>query len=337
MAQEIYLFNPDHDLALAQGGDHYVAPPCVRQLQHDLSSLPASYAPQGASVMELGQPLPQQWRRAVFSPWGWNRVVRKRLIRMGAHPESLPSEAALDRFRRLSHRRTTIDIHRRVSELLGCRFTEFPVETFTVAETVRFAREHPGCYVKLPWSGSGRGVMRVGQGQDNAFFERWVRGGLRRQGSLLCEVGVERVMDCAIELECRGGVLKFVGYSIFESDAHHQYAQSLVDTRQALRARIVALYPGFDQVVEAVMQALGELVCRYLPDTHLGVDMLLYSSGGAIGINPCVEFNLRATMGLVAAALGERGRGPATLRVQRREGRYALVVAPLEPAHFSSL
>ena len=327
MAQEIYLFNPDHDLALAQGSDHYMPPPYVRQLQHDLASLPACYAPDGAVVHELGKPLPNELRNGMFRPWGWNRVVRKQLIKMGASPQLLPSVELLDQFRLLSHRRTTIAIHRRVSELLNHSFTEFPIETYTVADTLRFAHEHPGCYVKLPWSGSGRGIFHVIGRHDSVSLERWVRGGLKRQGSLLCEVGQPKIMDCAIELECRAGTLRLVGYSVFESDAHNQYAKSVIDTSQALHDRIAALYPAFDQVVEALVRAIGELVLPYCPDTHLGVDMLLYSHGDIIEINPCVELNLRATMGLVASALGQQLEHSASLRIQHRGGHYAIDIS----------
>ncbi|MDD7576143.1 MAG: hypothetical protein SPK27_06635, partial [Sodaliphilus sp.] len=37
----------------------------------------------------------------------------------------------------------------------------------------------------------------------------------------------------------------------------------------------------------------------------LGVDMLLYNDGGTTKLNPCVEVNLRATMGLVTCMVGE--------------------------------
>ena len=35
------------------------------------------------------------------------------------------------------------------------------------------------------------------------------------------------------------------------------------------------------------------------------MDMLLYNDGGTTKLNPCVEVNLRATMGLVTSMVGE--------------------------------
>ena len=40
MMKDVYLFNPEHDLALAHGAHNYTAPPFARQFRHDLRSLP---------------------------------------------------------------------------------------------------------------------------------------------------------------------------------------------------------------------------------------------------------------------------------------------------------
>ena len=42
-------------------------------------------------------------------------------------------------------------------------------------------------------------------------------------------------------------------------------------------------------------------------DGYLGIDMMLYwDENGKIALNPCVEVNLRMTMGMVTAAMGSR-------------------------------
>ena len=51
--KEIYLFNPEHDLALAHGAHNYTAPPFARQLRHDLRLLPAWVAPAGSMTIIL--------------------------------------------------------------------------------------------------------------------------------------------------------------------------------------------------------------------------------------------------------------------------------------------
>ena len=46
----LYLFNPDHDLALANGSKTYEAPASARQFASDLACLPLWYADAGDKV-----------------------------------------------------------------------------------------------------------------------------------------------------------------------------------------------------------------------------------------------------------------------------------------------
>ena len=126
-----------------------------------------------------------------------------------------------------------------------------------------------------------------------------------------------------------------MGYSVFESDFHHQYAGGIVDTRQALHDRIAALYPALDDAVTALQQVITALIAPEY-DGHLGVDMMLYRrADGTIGLDPCVEVNLRCTMGLVCSVLGER---------QGRRGTFHITDTPqptgeplTPPAHFTAV
>ena len=42
----LYLFNPENDLALANGGKNYTPPPLARTIARDLSTLSLWYAPE---------------------------------------------------------------------------------------------------------------------------------------------------------------------------------------------------------------------------------------------------------------------------------------------------
>lgn len=319
----IYYFNPENDLALANGGPNYTAPPRAAQLRHDLQLLPAWLAQPGDCVLchdtadrdwllaqGLGvdiitpQELPEV-TAAQLVPWGWSRATRRTLQRLGVPEQLLPSPERIEAVHRLSHRRTTIAIHEHMRKLTGITYCPIPVEFFKLEQVKHWASEHPGCYLKLPWSGSGQGVYRV-LSMDDKHLWQWCGGGLRRQGSLLCEQALDKMQDFATEWLCRDGRVELVGYSIFESDFHHQYAGGIVDSCQALHDRIAGLYPALDDAVAALQEIITEMIAHDY-NGHLGVDMLLYRrEDGSIGMDPCVEVNLRCTMGLVCSVLGER-------------------------------
>jgi hypothetical protein len=202
----------------------------------------------------------------------------------------------------LSHRRTSIAIH----QALGNAFSPCPVELTTVDDVTAFMRSHPGCYLKMPWSGSGKGIYRVIDPKGDNHVPRWIEGALNRQGSLLCEVGLERVQDFAIECKCRDGHTMLMGYSVFDSDFHSQFGTGRVAPMEELHEMLMGQYPDLDPVIVQVLIAIDDLIAPHY-NGYLGIDMMLYlDENGKIALNPCVEVNLRMTMGMVTAAMGSR-------------------------------
>ena len=49
--RELYIFNPDNDLALANGEANYMPPASAQQMASDLALLPAWYAAPGSAVL----------------------------------------------------------------------------------------------------------------------------------------------------------------------------------------------------------------------------------------------------------------------------------------------
>ena len=47
----LYIFNPEHDLALASGETNYMAPASARQMASELTLLPMWYAEEGSVVL----------------------------------------------------------------------------------------------------------------------------------------------------------------------------------------------------------------------------------------------------------------------------------------------
>ena len=322
--REIYLFNPEHDLALAHGAHNYTAPPFARQFRHDLRLLPSWVAPAGSYIAIPDDcsidedrhwlydhhlditPIPISTIAEIgdcrINPWGWDATLRHQLLQSGVSPDNLPTDEQLDWIRRLSHRRTSIAVH----QALGEAFSPCPVELSTFDDVTAFMSSYPGCYLKMPWSGSGKGIYRVIDPTGDNHVPRWIEGALHRQGSLLCEVGLDKVQDFAIECMCRDGRTMFMGYSVFDSDFHSQFGAGRVAPMEELHEMLLGLYPDIDPVIGQVLMAIDDLIAPHY-NGYLGIDMMLYwDENGKIALNPCVEVNLRMTMGMVTAAMGSR-------------------------------
>lgn len=350
--KKIYIFNPQNDLALASGGINYVAPPFAVQMATDLAVLPAFVAEPG-SMLITDSDLDADWLKRLngtfgfdvhavkrselrhltnyqVMPWGWCLDMRRRLIKWGASSDRVPSKDAIYHLRGLSHRRISILIHKRLEEILCRQLCPNPVELATPEEVMKFVYRYRNCYIKTPWSSSGRGIYHTIDGATPEL-EQWCRGALRRQGSLLCEQALDKVMDFAVEFYCDNDKTIERGFSIFTTDFHSQYTSGEVAPRHVLKSRITALYSQFDEVIEALTQAIDELVAPHYTG-WMGVDMLLYNtqcimhnaqSIGAdkIGIDPCVELNLRPTMGAITSVIGDKILAPgvtATFCIEQR-------------------
>ena len=344
----VYLFNPENDLALAFGGVNYTATPRGKLMARDLAVLPAWLARPGDAVV-VDDDSQRAWLDSLglgvdsvcsselasldkcrFQPWGWSASVRRRLQSRGVADAMLPTAGQVDAVCALSHRRLTVDIHRRVGELLGRELSPLPVELSDVASVQAFIAASGGCHLKLPWSGSGHGIYRTADPQEDHML-RWVAGGLRRQGSLLCEKTLRRLQDFGTEWWSESGRVRFVGYSVFETDAHSQYALGKVAPGSQLHQMLSERFPAPDAVVSALESALTGLVApRY--EGPLGVDMMYYlDDAGNTCINPCVEVNVRLTMGHLTLALAERHGMEGNFRivpVERSAGRRLTPVLP---------
>lgn len=102
MAANLYIFNPEHDLALANYSDFYQAPLSARTFAEDLALLPIWFAEHPAEIFvneKIDFELPSSFLRLIpnditrvtkpspsihtVTPWGWNPAMRQQLSNLG--------------------------------------------------------------------------------------------------------------------------------------------------------------------------------------------------------------------------------------------------------------
>lgn len=321
----LLIFNPDTDYALASGLLYYTAPRPVAELSRSMAAFPALYAragrdtilclhpdwdrhsPWAETALRKGLPcigLPKAVQAldhdpdGRVQPWGWNAALRQTLLSADIPSDKLPATDSLDALRRLSHRRLTV----KVNDFLARHIPEAdpaatPVELHAEQEAVDFWLSHSRlCWFKTPWSSSGRGVMCT-RDLEERHIRPWARGMIARQGSIMGEAHAERTLDFATEWVCRGGKVHFAGLSVFETSRRGKYKGNLTDSQDRLRETIVRALPSFGpEVLQAQAEALGRWVAPDY-DGPLGIDMMALADGT---VRPCVEINLRLTMGFTA-------------------------------------
>jgi|GEM_PF-568466 len=259
-------------------------------------------------------------RYATPVPWGWSRYARRLFREAGVAEECLPADSRLDDIKELSHRRHTVRVNREVADRLrafGGDFSDryslppLPVEAKSVAEVEAALLEWGTVMVKLPWSCSSRGVIKVMPDNINSLRER-IAGMIRRQRSVMAEKYLKMsdnmaVRDFAALFESDGGgKVRFRAWSLFRTDSNGRYAGNLVASQEELLHRLPLPEEVAVRVAEALQESLGNLV-GYSYKGWLGVDMMVWSGEeGRLGIAPCVEINLRSTMGVAAMHVSSR-------------------------------
>lgn len=88
------IFNPEHDLCMANGDANFVPPFSALEFGRDCAGL-TSY------IQKAGD--------GEIVPWGWDAVLKQRLVKQGVPVSSLPSDEALEEIRRLSRRGIAAD------------------------------------------------------------------------------------------------------------------------------------------------------------------------------------------------------------------------------------
>lgn len=356
LGMTLHVFNPEHDMALAANTEGFTPPDAAKRLRHDLGFLPALWAGEGDAVlvddvdaaerglMELRHSADANVAMPLFvterelrglpitgiEPWGWDRALRHRLASGGVNPSLLPSADALAAIREMSHRRFA-------SALLGAlRLPGTVGEAYCLsdcAEVLDFIEANPKAVVKAPWSCSGRGVRFIGAADSaQSNVSGWIKNMLKQQGSVTVEPYYSKTMDFGMEFLCDGaGNVSYCGLSVFRS-AGQVYTGSLLATESEKRGiigRHVATTLA-DEVKAKAMAALGS-ACKGVYEGPVGIDMMIVcGDGGEARLHPCVEVNLRRTMGHVALALSPAsGQTKREMRIEVDNNKYKLKIQPL--------
>ena len=331
---ELFVFNPEHDYALADNQPQFVAlrsaaqfaydcAPFMRYLADDEAEVLDAYRPFGKEFQKNFAPLENADRITKVTPWGWDAAVVYQLRRIGVPDALLPTDEQLSKLRELAHRKTTIAA---MEFLRGhCaqpeKLPEPPEYLTEIQEIENYVQRKKDVIFKSPYSGNGRGHLYA-HGECSSTLLRQCGGVLKRQGGILAEKQYTVVQDFAMEFECRNGEVVFRGYSLFRTE-HYGYGDNLLmPDSEILRA--LSHYVNIEELVTVKSLVSDFLQKEIAPhyEGDAGVDMFVYQEDEAYKLHPFVEVNLRKTMGLAAHDIYARYCHPesrGTFRIARGE------------------
>jgi hypothetical protein len=230
----------------------------------------------------------------------------------------MPSDEQLREIRRLSNRSLAVEMLSRLRTLPGTIGTSAVCHTRDDVE--QFAREHGSTIIKAPWSSSGRGVKPF-----TVHSAQFIDSTIAKQGSIIAEAECQRIMDFALEYEATPeGRVEYRGLSLFTT-VNGAYKGNLLlpeEEKLAILAEHVDI-----ELLRQVSLLIKQFLAPRLKGIYfgpLGVDMMVCERSL---LNPCIEINLRRTMGHVALALTAQGnRGTMSVLYNKERDKYELTV-----------
>ncbi len=330
--QYLYLFNPDNEISIANGTNGYTPKANISIMAGDLAYLSAYLSGEGDYVLVPEIPggdfmkerreifgldcKPVVWEKAQLlsfreiRPWGWSPRVHNLLKDLKSRCDRQFGESVMAEW---SNERRDIYSRRVAANCLGEMVRVIPrIEKEIIPrecdtlDKIRVLSEEENIVVKAPWSSSGKGILFIPKGQMMRKEEEILSGILHKQGYVMVERKLKRILDFAMEFEMDYSFhLKFLGYSVFHTSKRGEYEGNTVASNSCLEKMIVE-YTGVEFLTE-IREQLDRILASAFYGKYvgcLGVDMMIYEKeSGGFGVQPCVEINLRYNMGIISIAL----------------------------------
>ena len=351
----LHIFNPEHDLALACNMKNFTAPHAARALRAGLGFIPVLWAKPGDCVLvEDADYAAKAYKRLMgkacrpsaevmfvekeqldslavsdVEPWGWDTAVRNTLLRCGVDKRCLPDLVTMDAVRTLSHRSFARELLlelRRLPDTVGEAFL-----CRSMGDIAPIVDRYGSVIVKAPWSSSGRGLRFVTE-LGEPHLMGWLNNMLKAQGCLMVEPYQKKVKDFGMEFWSDGeGRVTYQGLSLFQT-VNGAYTGNLLATENAKLEIITRYIP--ETLIELVKVNVKNFLGARLKHIYrgpLGIDMMIVPRTDKEGflIHPCVEINLRRTMGHVAIQLAPTDDDIKRVMRITTDDNYQIKIRPL--------
>jgi hypothetical protein len=321
----IHYFNPGHETAVLNASKYYQPPGMVAKMQEDLALLPVWYASPGDFVL-VGNKLKNllefhleglSQKQSIVEPWG----ISPQSIH---YFETLNKQYGLqlqipewkDEYRFLGSRfaaqKALAALIEAIPEIDKDILPQFYSDLEDIEKTIESARSR--LLLKSPHSSSGRGLLWLPPGKLAQSEKQIISGMLKKQSQVSLEKALDKQLDFSMHFEVsREKETRFIGYSVFQTNARGAYESSSLAGQETLEKQITDLTGKYllQKVRETLTGILHEMYSPYYMG-NLGVDMLVYFSGDQFRLHPCVEINMRKSMGYLTIRLFENHLCPAS-------------------------
>lgn len=347
MAGELFYFNPTCEMAIANGSATYTPPKHLEKFRNDLSILPI-YFGDAQDVVLIDGTVPKEFLERLknigwnlpwvvnksedistdllplkkLSPWGWSPAIIRRMHSYTnlLDESSKSAQAAIwnDEYKVMMSRLTGQKLSQLLKNaLLPKGYISIPkvaLRVDSMSQLIKLEREMTSpILLKTPWSASGRGLFKIRSREENVLENNWIKSKFKQQGFLMAEPFLNKIQDLSFHFKKEGSRVVFIGTTFFKSASDGRFMGCYIDIPEM---KIDPAFP-LQKVMEDASCLMKESLCTLNEiesyNGYIGVDALLfYDDVGEVRLHPCIEVNLRYTMGLLNLFLKKRVHPDAT-------------------------
>jgi hypothetical protein len=337
-----FLFNPTCEYAIANGSPNWQPNRLLQKMESDLSTLPQFFTGKNDFVLVDKMPssgfienlqrasmeIPNfilkneancnqqfiQLPKNKLLPWGWSPAAHQFLLPLKQSCSSEFRQSPVfnwkQEHREITSRKFAIDILKQVSISMNADYLLPPELTpkicITQTDFENAIRQWGKIMVKAPWSSSGRGLQPVTKTPVHPKVWEKIMGIVKEQGFAISEPYLNKVLDLAFLFELKKGKVEFLGISNFCTDKKGQYEGNYINGLPVNTEKEIVEFTNIveHEIREPLIKAIETSKMAVFYEGVFGVDTLIYADEKAkLRINPCLEINVRHTMGLLSLQL----------------------------------
>ncbi|MDO5570354.1 MAG: hypothetical protein Q4F97_02670 [Bacteroidales bacterium] len=323
----IWFYNPDNDMALANGDKNFVSPLAIQKMSDDLVPMFEHIKFDGDKIFYNVNDLDSRnIVNAKAFVWGWSPAVLNFIKSLPIEFLNLPSEDDINYLRDISHRKTSIEILKSLNIYdSDYPLPQLPILCSEIEEISVMFDNQEKFILKSPWSSSGKGIIWSKQNTKQNLLNR-AKNILNKNRSIIIEKEFDKIIDFgALFYADENGSVSFYGFSLFNTDINGIY-----------RGNVLASNEDIKQIITSFInrELLDNTICMLIPilkkilnnkyTGFFGIDMMIYKDCNIFHLHPCIELNLRMTMGVVASMLYKNiikeGRGDFKIDFFKKSG-----------------
>ena len=336
----LFWFNPGCEQEVESKTANWTPPKAMQNLQSDYAALLALMAHESDIVLVKTPPsighlknlatagfhIPEFVKEAdikslkirkfwTFEPWGWSPEAKKifsplksRLIKPSKDHDRSPSSAEESVFSKTLAAKLREKLALNITPTVRCASIQ---ELMDALGPLTLKSPTGVVVLKSSFSASGRGMIRVKNQQLDDKQLAWAKSVMERDGHVLVEPWLDKILDLSAHIDITAdGVVKFIGFTRFWTDARGQYKGHIIG-RMLDDCGPEILGPwhhdgGWRSKLQATALAVGHEIFQQGYYGPMGIDAFIYRDSEGLRLRPMVEINPRYSMGRLALGIAPR-------------------------------